>query len=331
MQIKRAVMSFAALIALSIAAQTPPTAPGTADFFVSSRGKDTWSGKLADPVGNDGPFATVARARDATGTLLKTQKEPRSLRVVLHGGRRLGNGRWGDINGRKGWVVNLAEVKAGTWRFRQLFVNGERRPRTRLPKQGEYRIESLPGYTGDFLRSPTRQVVYAPGNIVPSWHNLRDVEVVAITRWLDEGANTLYRHGFLKVSDNRRHLAFSDGTPFLWLGDTVWAAPQRASEEEWEAYLGDRTAKHFTVIQVGPASEWAGPTDRRGEKPFTDKTCSRWNPAYWQAFEQKVQRANEADLVVLLVGLMEPGHRYPKPVRHACSPGISPPGCSALS
>ena len=27
------------------------------------------------------------------------------------------------------------EVKAGTWCFRQLFINGERRPRTRLPKQ----------------------------------------------------------------------------------------------------------------------------------------------------------------------------------------------------
>jgi hypothetical protein len=126
------------------------------------------------------------------------------------------------------------------------------------------------------------------------------------------GDHPLYRHGFLKVSDNRRHLAYGDGTPFLWLGDTAWAAPQRASEEEWEAYIGDRTAKHFTVIQVGPASEWAGLTDRRGEKPFTDKACSQWNPAYWQAFEQKVQRANEQGLVVLLVGLMEPVHRYPE-------------------
>ena len=126
------------------------------------------------------------------------------------------------------------------------------------------------------------------------------------------GDHPLYRHGFLKVSDNRRHLAYGDGTPFLWLGDTAWAAPQRASEEEWEAYIGDRTAKHFTVIQVGPASEWAGLTDRRGEKPFTDKACSQWNPAYWQSFEQKVQRANEQGLVVLLVGLMEPVHRYPE-------------------
>ena len=43
--------------------------PEEVDFFVSSRGKDTWSGKLADPGENDGPFATLARARDAVRAL----------------------------------------------------------------------------------------------------------------------------------------------------------------------------------------------------------------------------------------------------------------------
>jgi len=125
------------------------------------------------------------------------------------------------------------------------------------------------------------------------------------------GDGLLYRHGFLKVSDNRRYLAYNDNTPFLWIGDTAWAVPQKASGEEWEAYIIDRTDKHFTLLQVAPAPKWAGDHDRRGESPFTDEACSQWNPAYWQSFEQKVQRANEAGLVVLLVGLMEPVHRYP--------------------
>jgi len=127
-----------------------------------------------------------------------------------------------------------------------------------------------------------------------------------------EGAHALFRHGFLKASDNRRYLALGDNTPFLWMGDTAWSVPQRSSDEEWAAYLADRASKHFTVIQVGPASAWAGPTDRQGQRPFTDKTCSQWNPAYWQSFERKIQRANEAGLVVLLVGLMEPVDRYPE-------------------
>ena len=106
-------------------------------------------------------------------------------KVILSGGRRLPAGHWGEANGHKAWMVDVPDVKAGQWNFRELFVNGQRRPRTRLPKRREYQIESLPGYTGDFLRSPTKQFVYAPGNIVPGWRNLRDVEVIGITRWLD--------------------------------------------------------------------------------------------------------------------------------------------------
>ncbi len=34
-----------------------------------------------------------------------------------------------------------------------------------------------------------------------------------------------YRHGFLRVSDDRRHLAYADGTPFFYLGDTHWQMP----------------------------------------------------------------------------------------------------------
>ncbi len=126
------------------------------------------------------------------------------------------------------------------------------------------------------------------------------------------GDNLLYRHGFLRVSDDRRYLTFGDGTPFLWIGDTAWAVPMRSSSEEWEQYIADRTSKHFTVIQVAPAPQWAGSTDRQGQKPFTDKTCAQWNPVYWQSFERKSQRANESGLAVMLVGLMEPVSRYPK-------------------
>jgi hypothetical protein len=209
-------------LAPSLLPNDPVVSASTADFFVSPRGRDDWSGRPSEPAQNDGPFATIARARDAARSLRKTQPEPRPVRVVLRagtyhldsplefgpedsgsekapvvyaaasrekvivsGGRRLPSGREGEVNGLKAWKIDLPEVQAGRWNFRQLFVNGERRPRTRLPKQGEYRIESLPGYTGDFLRSPTRHFVFAPGNIVADWHNLRDVEIVGITRWLD--------------------------------------------------------------------------------------------------------------------------------------------------
>ena len=49
------------LAPLSFAATDPPQ---SADFFVSPRGNDAWSGRLADPGPADGPFATLERARE---------------------------------------------------------------------------------------------------------------------------------------------------------------------------------------------------------------------------------------------------------------------------
>ena len=126
------------------------------------------------------------------------------------------------------------------------------------------------------------------------------------------GDVSLYRHGLLRVAANRRYLTFHDGTPFLWLGDTAWVAPLGASQSDWETYLADRKAKHFTIIQISPASAWSGrTTDTEGNEPFFGSGIGQLNPAYWQGFEQKVQTSNDQGLCVMLVGIMEPETRYP--------------------
>ena len=45
-----------------------------ADFYVATDGNDGWSGKLESPNADktDGPFATLARARDAVRELKKS-------------------------------------------------------------------------------------------------------------------------------------------------------------------------------------------------------------------------------------------------------------------
>jgi len=71
------------------------------------------------------------------------------------------------------------------------------------------------------------------------------------------------RHGFLRVSDNRRHFVHADGTPFFWLGDTHWQMPDTERLDvcnhpehvgqtcphggQFQHLVADRRAKGFTV------------------------------------------------------------------------------------
>jgi hypothetical protein len=59
----------------------------SADFYVSTGGRDDWSGRLAEPnaARTDGPFASVARARDAVRRL-KSQSARKDLVVRIRGG-----------------------------------------------------------------------------------------------------------------------------------------------------------------------------------------------------------------------------------------------------
>lgn len=57
-----------------------------ADFYLSTVGSDSWSGKLAEPnaQGTDGPFATLERARDAVRELKEVHSE--DILVLIRGG-----------------------------------------------------------------------------------------------------------------------------------------------------------------------------------------------------------------------------------------------------
>jgi parallel beta helix pectate lyase-like protein len=194
--------------------------PKAVEFFVAPEGNDRWSGRVPAPTAGDGPFATIGRARDAVRAWRKEQVQPARVRVVLRrgtyyldqplefgpqdsgskdapvtysavegekvvlsGGRRLVGGRWDEVNGRKAWVLDIPEVKEGKWNFHQLFVNGERRPRTRLPKEGFYHVESVPEYNAkqpdDDQHNNVRRFVYGGTDIRP-WHDLEDVDFVAV-------------------------------------------------------------------------------------------------------------------------------------------------------
>jgi len=185
-------------------------------YYVSPAGDDRWSGTLPEPNERrtDGPFATIARAQAA---MRRERRERVLLRggvypleaplrfgpedggapavyaaypgedVVLDGGRRLEGWRETSLGGRRAWECDVPEAKTGAWRFRQLWVNGERRLRPRLPKQGLYRMAGVPGMTfDDGLFQGSDAFEYAPGHIDAGWRNLQDVEVVVPHFWTDE-------------------------------------------------------------------------------------------------------------------------------------------------
>lgn len=69
------------------------------------------------------------------------------------------------------------------------------------------------------------------------------------------GELAIYRHGFLRVSEDKRYLTYGDGIPFFWLGDTHWAF---AYDEKWEK------SNHPQM-----ESMFRGMVDRRAEQGFT--------------------------------------------------------------
>lgn len=125
-----------------------------------------------------------------------------------------------------------------------------------------------------------------------------------------EGENPLYRHGFLKVSENHRYLTYADETPFLWVGDTPWSAFYQATKSEWESFVDYRCKQKFTVLQVHAATGWT-PEKFSGANEnipaFLNKGADiKWNPVYWQSVEQKVQVANDRGMIVFICAMIEP-------------------------
>lgn len=119
------------------------------------------------------------------------------------------------------------------------------------------------------------------------------------------GDNPLFRHGDLRVSDNRRYLVHADGTPFLWLGDTGWNAVWKTTPAEWRDYVDTRARQRFSVLQVigtaaVPRSE-ARETPQCGRRPFTPEGVP--DPVYWRDLDEKIAHANGRGLFVMLTGL----------------------------
>jgi len=119
---------------------------------------------------------------------------------VLSGGRRITEWHVSEHRQQCCWGADLPEVAAEDWNFRQLFVDGQRRFRSRLPKAGFYRFAALTGKDTDFhWEKGPDNVQYEPGDL-QNWRNVQDIDVVIYQLWFDT-------HQKIKHIDEANHIA----------------------------------------------------------------------------------------------------------------------------
>jgi len=219
------ILLFAAVLALFTAC-APSQSQAPQAYYVATDGNDQWSGKLAAPNASrsDGPFATVARARDAIRELKReggglkapvavylrqgtyflpeplvltpqdsgTEECPityaayQNEKAVISGGVAISGWQTAELNGHRAWAAKLPAVSSGQWYFKQLFVNGERRPRSRLPREGLYRFAALLQRPRDIMWNQGQRAMAYAGNDLRPWRNLSDVEIIAVHFWIEE-------------------------------------------------------------------------------------------------------------------------------------------------
>jgi len=273
-----------------------------ADFYIAPTGNDTWSGKLSVPNADrsDGPFASLDKARSAVADLRLAQpKLARPVQVsiadgtypltaplaftpadsgtaqsptvyasvpgatpVLSAGRVLRGFK--VENGR--WTLLIPEVKEGKWNFCQLWADGQRRYRPRLPKNGYFLIADALPPTGKTGKPGFDRFKFREADIRPDWANISDVEAIVFHTW------TMSRFHIAAVDVAEKVIAFTGNTPTT---DSWGAMPKNrryfienvkeALSEPGEWYL-DRPSGLLTYIPL-PGED---PTKTQIVAPFVD-------------------------------------------------------------
>ncbi|MBC8874629.1 MAG: right-handed parallel beta-helix repeat-containing protein [Planctomycetes bacterium] len=194
-------------------------AQAEAVLFVSPRGNDSWSGRVAVPAedGSVGPLASLIKAvelsrQQAAGQTRRIElqegeyyvNQPVDLgpkdagltieasegaEVVLYGGRRIIGWR---RDGEKLWAADLPDVKEGKWDFRMLAIADRLCPRARLPKEGtfthlsEFKVPWMSTTGGGWKRKPTTEELttmkYRPEDLGP-WLEVNNAEVTVYHMW----------------------------------------------------------------------------------------------------------------------------------------------------
>lgn len=114
-----------------------------------------------------------------------------------------------------------------------------------------------------------------------------------------------------KLRVTGRYLAWEDGEPFFYLGDTAWELFHRLTREEMATYFAHRARQGFTVVQAVALAEFEGVTvpNAHGRLPllFSDGMPDPTRPdleggySYWDHVDYAVDLAASHGLFVALL------------------------------
>ncbi|MEI6916457.1 MAG: right-handed parallel beta-helix repeat-containing protein, partial [Armatimonadota bacterium] len=101
---------------------------------------------------------------------------------------------------------SLSDVKDGKWDFSQLWANGNRRFRPRVPKRGYSLIASDLPSSPESVGKGYDRFQFREGDIKSSWQNLADIDVVTFHSW------TVSRLKIASLDDQSRAVKFTGRT-----------------------------------------------------------------------------------------------------------------------
>jgi hypothetical protein len=181
-----------------------------------------------------------------------------------------------------------------------------------------WRVRFMPIETGNW-RYKTRST--------PSVQGL-DGKIGSFTCERQNGNSRFRQHGAVRVAANGRHFQHADGTPFFWMGDTVWYGAILSSEPDWNTYLADRASKKFNVVHFNVVAPRNGvAADENGEVSFDgaerleippsrlDRLVNkglklvglneakpiRINPRFYQRLDKRIDAVNSHGLLAAVV------------------------------